>query len=127
MCFSAGICIKQTLDKNISLNFNFLIFQVFTDAHTDTITCFVFLGLEFLSPCLSSMMLYVWARRNPTVLMNFLEIIQVRAPFMPWVVLMFLLLLGFSPKFDLIGIVVGHLYFYIEDVVPKIPETEDVK
>ena len=27
----------------------------------------VVFGLEFLSPCLSAMMLYLWSRRNPTV------------------------------------------------------------
>jgi Derlin-2/3 len=87
----------------------------------------VLFGLEFLSPCLSSMMLYVWARRNPTAMMNFFEIFQVRAPFMPWVVLMFLMVFGFSPKYDLIGITAGHLYFFVADVIPKLPETEDLK
>ena len=34
---------------------------------------------------------------------------------------------GFNPKYDLIGVAAGHLYYYLEDVVPKIPETEDFK
>jgi Der1-like family len=87
----------------------------------------IFLGLEFLSPCLSGMMLYLWARRNPTVQINFLEIFQFRAPFLPWFLLLFVVMFGFNPKYDLIGLTAGHLYYYLEDVVPKIPETEDCK
>ncbi len=103
----------------------FILFFVFGS------TCFllaaVALGLEFLSPCLSAMMLYLWARRNPTVHINFLEIFQFRAPFLPWFMLLFVIMFGFSPKYDLIGVAAGHLYYYLEDVVPKIPETEDCK
>ena len=87
----------------------------------------LFLGLEFLSPCLSAMMLYLWTRRNPTVQMNFLEIFQFRAPFLPWFLLLFIVMLGFNPKYDLIGVFAGHIYYYLEDVVPKIPETENFK
>jgi hypothetical protein len=34
---------------------------------------------------------------------------------------------GYNPRYDLIGITVGHLYYYLEDVVPNIPETENFK
>ena len=34
---------------------------------------------------------------------------------------------GFNPKYDLIGVGAGHIYYYLEDIVPKIPETRDVK
>lgn len=85
------------------------------------------MGLEFLSPCLSAMMLYLWARRNPTVHINFLEMFQFRAPFLPWFLLLFVVMFGFNPRYDLIGVAAGHLYYYVEDVVPKLPETEDFK
>ena len=87
----------------------------------------IFFGLEFLSPCLSAMMLYLWSRRNPTVQINFLEIFHFRAPFLPWFLLLFVVMFGFNPRYDLIGVTVGHLYYYLEDVVPKIPETQDFK
>ena len=87
----------------------------------------IFFGLEFLSPCLSAMMLYLWSRRNPTVQINFLEIFHFRAPFLPWFLLLFVVMLGFNPKYDLIGVVAGHLYYFFEDVVPKIPDTQDFK
>ena len=34
---------------------------------------------------------------------------------------------GFNPVNDIIGVCVGHLYYYLEDVVPKIPDTRDVR
>lgn len=65
------------------------------------------------------MIVYVWARRNPQVMMNFLGIFNFTAPFMPWVLLAFSLLLsGQLPVADLIGIVVGHVYYYLADVYP---------
>ena len=38
-----------------------------------------------------------------------------------------MLMFGSSLKYDIIGIIAGHLYYYLEDVVPKLPETEDFK
>jgi Derlin-2/3 len=87
----------------------------------------IIFGFEFLSPCLSAMMLYLWSRRNPTVQINFLEIFHFRAPFLPWFLLGFVIMFGFSPKYDLIGVGAGHIYYYLEDIIPKIPETRDVK
>lgn len=73
------------------------------------------------------MMLYLWSRRNPTVQINFLEIFHFRAPFLPWFLMLFVVMFGFSPKNDIVGICVGHLYYYLEDVVPKIPELKGFK
>lgn len=84
-------------------------------------------GIEFLSPCLSIMMLYLWSLRNPTIQINFLEIFHFRAPFLPWFLMLFSTMIGFNPFHDIIGVVVGHLYYFIEDVVPKIPDTEGIK
>ena len=73
----------------------------------------------FLSTALTFMIVYVWARRNPQVLMNFLGIFNFTAPYMPWVLLGFSLLLsGQLPMADLIGIGAGHLYYYLMDVYP---------
>ena len=34
---------------------------------------------------------------------------------------------GYDAQDDIIGAVVGHLYYYIVDIIPKIPETRDLK
>lgn len=53
--------------------------------------------------------------------MNFLGILNFPAPWLPWVLLAFSTILGASPVVDLIGIFVGHVYYYLEDIVPRMP------
>lgn len=50
--------------------------------------------------------------------MSFLGLFTFNAPYLPWVILGFGLMLGQSPVFDLLGILIGHIYFYLEDVLP---------
>ena len=75
----------------------------------------------FLGSSLAFMMVYVWGRRNEYVRMSFLGLFQFRAPFLPWVLLCFSVMLGNSPTIDLMGIVVGHIYYFLEDVYPYSP------
>lgn len=74
------------------------------------------------------MIVYVWARRNPQVMMNFLGIFNFTAPYMPWVLLGFSLLLsGQLPVADLIGIGAGHAYYYLMDVYPLLYGSHPLK
>jgi len=67
------------------------------------------------------MLVYVWSRRNPLVRMNFFGLLSFQAPLLPLVILGFSLLLGNSVQIDLIGISVGHMYYFLEDVFPNQP------
>jgi Derlin-2/3 len=67
------------------------------------------------------MLVYVWARRNPHVRMNFFNLLTFNAPYLPWVLLGFSLLLGNSVSVDLLGMAVGHVYYFLEDVFPNQP------
>lgn len=49
------------------------------------------------------MLVYVWSRRNPYVRMNFFGLLNFQAPFLPWLLLGFSLLLGNSIVVDLLG------------------------
>ncbi|KAJ1474197.1 Der1-like family-domain-containing protein [Baffinella frigidus] len=83
-----------------------------------------FSSVFFLGYSLTFMMVYVWARRKPppnTFPMNFLGLFNFPAPWLPWVLLAFSALLGASPVVDLVGILVGHVYYYLEDIVPRMP------
>ena len=51
------------------------------------------------------MLVYVWSRRNPMIRMNFFGLITFQAPYLPWVLLAFSLLLGNSVIVDLMGTV----------------------
>mmetsp|Transcript_30034 Transcript_30034/g.39515 ORF Transcript_30034/g.39515 Transcript_30034/m.39515 type:complete len:251 (+) Transcript_30034:96-848(+) len=79
-----------------------------------------FVKVHFLGNSLTFMMVYVWGRRNEHVRMNFLGMIPFTAPYLPWVLLAFSVLLGNPPIIDIIGIVVGHLYFFFEYVFPEV-------
>ena len=72
----------------------------------------------FLGSSLAFMIVYVWARNNDNVRMTFVGLFAFRAPYLPWVLLGFSLLLGNSLSIDIMGIAVGHLYFFLDGVYP---------
>jgi Derlin-2/3 len=76
-------------------------------------------NIHFLGNALTFMMTYVWGRRNPEMKMAFLGVLTFHAPYLPWVMLTFSALLGHSITMDLIGIAVGHVYFFLEFVYPS--------
>ncbi|GAX26191.1 Derlin-2/3 [Fistulifera solaris] len=74
--------------------------------------------VNFLGSALTFMMAYVWGRRNEDVKMSFLGFLQFNAPYLPWVMLTFSILIGNAVVMDVIGICVGHLYYFLEFVYP---------
>jgi Derlin-2/3 len=94
--------------------------------------CMIILGIfvqsfnkiKFLSHSLSFMMVYVWARgrENQHMRMSLLGLYTFRAPYLPWVLFVFSLMLGNPPGTDLLGIVVGHLYYFLDTVYPVVAE-----
>ena len=84
-------------------------------------------NLHFLGHALTFMMTYVWGRRNPDVKMVFFGVLQFNAPYLPWVMLTFSAVLGHSITMDLIGICVGHVYYYLEWVFPVMAEVRGWK
>mmetsp|Transcript_32911 Transcript_32911/g.84977 ORF Transcript_32911/g.84977 Transcript_32911/m.84977 type:complete len:203 (-) Transcript_32911:25-633(-) len=77
-----------------------------------------FLRLPFLSYCLTFMMIYVWARRNEHNRLLFLGVLDFDAPYLPYVFCAFSYFFGGSVIVDVIGIVVGHIYYFLCDVYP---------
>ena len=53
------------------------------------------------------MQVYVWGRRHPYVQLNFLGLFNFTAPYLPWVLLAFSVVLRSSPAIDLLGMVAG--------------------
>lgn len=80
-----------------------------------------FVNLLFLGHAFTIMLVYIWSRRNPTIRMNFFGLMNFQAPYLPWVLLAFTILLGSSSVVDIIGIIVGHFYYFFEDVFPNEP------
>mmetsp|Transcript_29760 Transcript_29760/g.43303 ORF Transcript_29760/g.43303 Transcript_29760/m.43303 type:complete len:120 (+) Transcript_29760:643-1002(+) len=81
-----------------------------------------FVSVHFLGSSLTFMMVYVWGRRNEDTRMSFLGMFQFTAPYLPWVMLTFSVLLGQSVTIDAIGILVGHMYYFLEYVYPIIAD-----
>ncbi|XP_037679517.1 derlin-3 isoform X2 [Choloepus didactylus] len=78
-------------------------------------------SLFFLGQALMAMLVYVWSRRSPRVRVNFFGLVTFQAPFLPWALMSFSMLLGNSILVDLLGIGVGHVYYFLEDVFPNQP------
>ncbi|KAF2253713.1 Der1-like protein, partial [Trematosphaeria pertusa] len=78
-------------------------------------------SMAFLGSALSSTLIYIWSRKNPDTLLSFLGIIVFRAPYLPWVLLCFSLVMhGTVPKDEMCGIVVGHIWYFFNDVYPPL-------
>ncbi|EGG21307.1 derlin-2 [Cavenderia fasciculata] len=80
----------------------------------------IFNKTMFLGPALELMVVYVWSRRNPNIVIHFFGLFTFSAPFYPWVILGISYLLKQSIENDIMGIIVGHIYYYLEDVYPTI-------
>eukprot|EP00605_Chrysophyceae_sp_TOSAG23-4_P001334 GSChrysophyteH1.ASY1.ANO1.1451.1 assembled CDS len=83
-----------------------------------------FSKVKFLGHPLAFMMVYVWARmpENLHVRMSLLGLFPFSAPYLPWVLLLFSLLIGNPVETDLMGILVGHMYFFLDRIYPKVAD-----
>ncbi|XP_063769067.1 derlin-3 isoform X5 [Pseudophryne corroboree] len=81
----------------------------------------MFTGLSFLGEAFTLMLVYVWCRRNPFIQINLFGLLTFRAPFLPWVLMGLSLIMGASSLVDFLGIITGHIYFFLEDVFPYQP------
>jgi len=77
----------------------------------------------WISNAMIDVMTYVWGRRNSTTRMQVL-VFTVRAPYLPWVLAVFSLLLGGNIQDHLMGITVGHVYYFFSDVYPVLPTSK---
>ena len=72
----------------------------------------------FYGPSLVFMVLYVWSRSDP-----FAEVVFYGFSFKQWhtpfLFLVFGMLLGGNPILDLLGIALGHAYYFLTDIVPR--------
>jgi Derlin-2/3 len=79
-----------------------------------------FVNVLFMGPSLTFAMVYLWSRRNESVSLSFLGLVNFSAPFLPWLLLLFTVLFGASATVDLLGIAVGHVYYFLSDVYPSL-------
>ncbi|XP_046652589.1 derlin-1-like [Daphnia pulicaria] len=85
--------------------------------------CCVIIGLLADFPYLMDPMvlsvLYVWCQLNKDTIVNFWFGTQFKAMYLPWVLLGFNLIIAGGGVMELVGIVVGHLYFFLTMQYPQ--------
>jgi len=85
--------------------------------------CCVIIGLfaEFaylMDPMVLSV-LYVWCQLNKDTIVSFWFGTQFKAMYLPWVLLGFNVIISGRGMMELVGIVVGHLYFFLAMQYPQ--------
>ncbi|CAM9897029.1 unnamed protein product [Heterosigma akashiwo] len=85
-----------------------------------------FLQMPFMAQPLVYFVMYAWSRRFPEQSVSFFGF-QVQALYAPWALLAFQVLVGASPMAPLMGIVAGHLYYFLVEVIPDQYDRELLK
>ena len=84
--------------------------------------CAPLTSVLFFGSALSSVLVYLWARRNPGLQISLFGLVTLTAPWLPWALLGLGAALGNDALSDALGIAVGHLVFFLEDVYPPLAE-----
>lgn len=76
-------------------------------------------SLPFLGSALSSTLVYIWSRRNADTRLSLMGLLVFAAPYLPWVLMAFSLLMhGSVPRDEILGVLVGHVWYFFADVWP---------
>jgi len=78
------------------------------------------IDVQFLGSALTFMMTYIWGRRNEDIEMSLFGVLHFNAPYLPWIMLAYSVWMDHDVTTDLLGIAVGHLYYYLEYVYPVV-------
>lgn len=78
----------------------------------------VVISLPFMSHSLVIMMLYVWSRFNPHERLRLYGLFTISASYLSYVMLVLGMVMGMSPLNDMNGILIGHLYYFLNHVLP---------
>jgi len=105
----------------------------FGDARTGDFMMFLLFGaatltpLHFLSPTFAQpfygdslifMCLYLWSRENPQARVSIMGIVRTPAFYFPWAMLALTAVMGGDPVPDFLGIIAGHLYYFLATLYP---------
>jgi len=101
---------------------NFVLFIAFGVITICSLAPWILKSHPFLGSALTFMMTYVWGRRNEDVRMTMLGLISFTAPYLPWVMVCFNWIVGNSVRMSLMGICVGHMYYFLEYVYPVVAD-----
>ena len=73
------------------------------NSHCFQLISTVAIRMLFLGEALTTMLVYVWCRRNPYIRYNFFGLFTFEAPYLPWILVLISILFGGSVLADLVG------------------------
>ena len=73
------------------------------------------LGLPFFASSLVFMLLYLWSRENPNANTSIMGLVTLKAFYLPWGMMGATAMMGGSIVPDLLGVVAGHLYYFLKE------------
>ncbi|XP_078428165.1 DERLIN-1 [Wolffia australiana] len=76
------------------------------------------LRFPFLGISLVFMLLYVWSREYPDAVVNLYGLISLKAFYLPWAMLALDMIFGSPILPDLLGIIAGHVYYFLSILHP---------
>ncbi|KAL9224092.1 hypothetical protein vseg_000161 [Gypsophila vaccaria] len=97
---------------------DFLWMMIFGTVTLLALTIFPYFDSAFLGVSLVFMLLYVWSREFPTSNVNIYGLFTLKAFYLPWVMLALDVIFGSPLGPDLLGIVAGHLYYFLTVLHP---------
>ena len=78
-----------------------------------------------MGTALTFTVVYIWSRKNPNAIMNFLGIFNFPAPLMPFILTIVSIFASNEiPLSDVLGIIAGHLTILIEELFPFVLESQ---
>ncbi|KAI5187003.1 Derlin-2/3 [Nematocida homosporus] len=86
------------------------------------------LGMAKMSNALSTYIIYIWSKRNPLILVQYMGLFNLPAYYVPCIMFLFSFIVEKKlPQSDLVGIVAGHIYFYFKHVYVKTSTSEPLR
>lgn len=81
------------------------------------LSCANAFGITKLSGALSTYIIYIWSKKNPGIMISYMDVIGFPAYWVPCVMLAASILIEQRvPVSDISGMVAGHLYYYLKTV-----------
>ncbi|CAJ1937080.1 unnamed protein product [Sphenostylis stenocarpa] len=97
---------------------DFLWMMIFGSSALLVLSAIPFLWSPFLAVPLVFMLLYVWSREFPNAQINIYGLVALKAFYLPWAMLALDVIFGSPLIPDLLGIIAGHLYYFLTVLHP---------
>ena len=85
----------------------------------------LFMSIPFIMDPMVMSILYVWCQLNKDTIVNFWFGTQFKAMYLPWVLFGFNMIIAGGGVMELVGILIGHMYFFLMFKYPQVLKRKD--